>query len=192
MLFSPWGFYAWKAHHDHVRQRNYGKVMFSVVSTCLSVHKGPCIRRWPQSSFYRVPEFENVQILPHFTRPSPKHVQTLFNLDLTLQGLASPRRHFQTWFTVKHLLSPSGRLAFYWDAFLILTSGDHHWDLIKFVHLRPYPLSPSVLTSSDARRSGRYAFYWNAFLLTTIRKEVDHSYVEMWTVNCCRRRMLPS
>ena len=36
---------------------------------------------------------------------------------------------------------------------LLVTSGDHYWDLFKLVHLRTHPLSPYPFTSTDISRT---------------------------------------
>ena len=202
MLFWPREFCAWRAQHDRVRQRSCGKVNgFS--RACLPVHKGSLgITHSPPPPHTDTQGpgpadiFRLVQILRLFyktlaTRPS----SNLFNLDLTVQSHGTPHYLPRDMFNLGLLWSMYCQLAGSWHS-TEMPSCYWHLGVITGDFSNSFTWGPilhpsSALTSSGAHRSGRFPSYIHTFLLT-IGKEVDDSYVGMWTVNCCRRRMLPS
>ena len=102
-------------------QRNCAKVLFSVMCVWHSVHKDgfPC-DHYP---------WRHYSVTGHMGTPSPS--QSPGHTQACLLGNLHIPRHVQTcslW-SPRHLLA-SGRLAFYWNAFLLFLSSEV-WNVIK-------------------------------------------------------------
>ena len=89
------------------------------------------------------------QVVPSVQDPGPGPALDMFNLDLTVQGPPLlPCRTCSNLFIMRHVWSTSGRLASYWNAFLLLLlAGTPYKILYPLVgHTKDMQISDAVPT----------------------------------------------